>query len=314
VETADGVERATTTSVPTTLVATEADPGVNGEDPSDSGNAVAVETGETTTTTSTTTATTTTTTTTTTSTPATSSTTTTTTAAEQAPTKDEAAPTEAGEAVFEIVKVNPVKGPTDGGTMATIVGRLPERASVRFGEAPAKIITAGDGFFVVKTSTAPAGVVDVVVKDSITAEEYILTSGFEYVTEDAATDNGSDDETAGEDTESDGSPSTTAGPTGDPQVTTTTPTTDGNSASLDDWLAGKLVTPKGLVRSPLPAGRFSGINLSLLAANQCSKPICPGWIIGPGVHRPGGPPAPVSGGSSGPPLPASRPPADKKKP
>jgi hypothetical protein len=169
--------------------------------------------------------------------------------------------------------------------MVTIIGRLPEQASVRFGEAPAKIVTADDGFIVVQTSAAPAGVVDVVVKDSTSGEEYVLTSGFEYIDEDAP------DAAPPADPGSNTSPSTTVGPSdaGEVPAVTTTTTTVLSQASLKDWMAGRLVTPQGLVLAPLPPGRFNGLNLSLVAGSQCNKPVCPGWIIDPAVHRPGGP-------------------------
>jgi hypothetical protein len=125
-------------------------------------------------------------------------------------------------------------------------------------------------------------VVDVVVTDSITDEEYVLTSGFEYVDENAPS--------PGEGPNSNTSPTTTVGPSEPsegPAVTTTT--TVVSQTSLKDWMAGRLVTPQGLVLTPLPPGRFSGMTLSLLAGSQCSQPICPGWIIDPAVHRPGEP-------------------------
>jgi subtilisin family serine protease len=81
---------------------------------------------------------------------------------------------------FSLVRVNPDRGPSAGGTAVTIVGELPHHAAVTIGEVPAEIIAEGDGYVVVVTGLHDPGVVDVVVADRGSGATASLAGAYTY--------------------------------------------------------------------------------------------------------------------------------------
>ena len=216
-----------------------------------------------------------------------------------------------------LVRVNPDHGSVMGGTTVTVVGDIPSRPVISFGNAPARLVTVGDGFAVVETASHAAGPVDVEVVDVVTGERGVLPAAFTYIDETASNTGDNSDVDQVEPTEDAGEVAPTETPEevseiDDPNPGSvddiTDPSGGGTPAGLgnpepgdpepgdpeiDGPGSGDAGLPTGsdepagpttLDLVPLPAGDpFSGLDLG--GMTNCKERECPGWVLEPGVHH-----------------------------
>ena len=173
---------------------------------------------------------------------------------------------------MRITDVDPVSGPTSGGTLVTITGaELPSNPTVWFADQRADVVVvAAPTVIVVDAPANPAGAVDVRVVNSDTGDEAVYPSGFLYTD-----DSGQPSTTLAATTTA--SPDTTTSPT---TTVTATPVDPDSDANLDEWLNGALVTPEGLNLAPVAADNpIASIPVFGWLGVLCDEAVCPGWVI-----------------------------------